>query len=184
MDRKSVGLFVAGTILGLFSGGMLWGRSQPVVTKTETVTVERTVEVERVVTVDVVRTVIVERRLTADREDSVETRYPDGRIVLEGHRYGLAIEESELTNETLHLSDSLSAKTQESAKTSSSTLITPVQRNWILGGGFFVNPLSPLSFDYKTDWQLSVSRRMWDSPFFMTGFGGPKQIGLGVSLEM
>jgi hypothetical protein len=184
MDRKSIGLFVAGTVLGLFSGGMIWGTSKPVVTQSVATVVERTVIVDRVVTVDVVRTVIVERRITADREDSVETRYPDGRIIIEGHRYGLNIAETEMTNETLHLSDSLHAQTQESAKTSSSTVITPVQRNWVLGGGFFVSPLSPMSFDYRTDWQVWVSRRAWDSPFFVVGFGGPKQIGLGVSFEM
>jgi hypothetical protein len=183
MDRKSIGLFVAGTVLGLFSGGMIWGTSKPVVTKTETVTVERTVVVERVVTVDVVRTIIMERHTTADREEIIETRGADGTLSIRTERYGLRIDDFNMTNETLHLSDSLHAQTQESAKTSSSTMITPVQRNWIIGGGFFINPLEPVSFDYRLDWSIWVSRRAWDSPFFLTGFGGPKYIGLGMSAE-
>jgi hypothetical protein len=40
-----------------------------------------------------------------------------------------------------------------------------------------------LTWDYKTDWSVSVMYRPWDAPFWGGVLAGPRYIGLGLGLS-
>jgi hypothetical protein len=167
-----------GIAVGIGVGGLIWG-SAP-----EKVEIEKLVQssITVVETRDVVieKTVVVREIVTAERAQVIETRQPDGVVVIDSRYYGLGISRDSTAAETttLHEASSTAAASTVTEKTTVTS-----KPKWLVGGGFFTDPMSPLSFDYRADWQVSVSRRVGDSPFFVTGFGGPRLIGLALSSE-
>lgn len=167
-----------GLAVGIVAGGFMWGGGpekvevEKLVQSSITVVETRDVIIEKIVTVKEV--------LTAERAQVIETRQADGTVTIDSRYYGLGIAKETASSETttLHESNQTTAVSKVEERTTQTS-----KPKWILGGGMFINPSSPFSFDYKTDWLLLASRRIGDSPFFMTGFGGPRLIGLGVSAE-
>ena len=183
VDRKTVGVGVCGVVAGFVLGGILWGGKAPTVTETKTVEVQRTVEVvvERTVTVE--RTVIVKVQSHADKVETHEVHHPDGTITIDSTQYNLGVNSTTQENSQTHVSDTSHISLHESAKTENKTLVSPDYDKFMIGGVFFTTFQAPLSFDYKTDWQVYVSKRLWSSPFWGTITAGPKQLGLGLSFS-
>jgi hypothetical protein len=176
MDRKLIGTAIISAILGLFVGGLLWG--SPPKTVTNTIELDRTVTVGRVVTVDVVRTVFVTQVLTASSATVTETHAADGTVTILSQYYGLGVTTESQTNETYHLSESISASVSESVKQSTTT----EQYLNAVDISAFVDPFNPLTFDYKKDWIVGYNRFVGSSPFYGRIFIGPKMIGVGLGL--
>jgi hypothetical protein len=155
-----------GIVIGVALGGFLF--YSPV----QTVEVERVVEVEKIV--EVTREVKVKELVYAERAEMTETRYTDGRVVLDSRFYGLQIDKQAQSTEA---STSMETRVEREK-----TTVTAKPR-WTVSAGFFTSPVDPLAFDYRYDWQVSVGRRVGASPFFINAFGGPRLIGLGLSAE-
>ena len=176
MDRKLIGTAIISAIFGLFVGGLLWG--SPPQTITNTLEVERTVTVKWEVTVDVVRTVFVTQVLTATSATITETHSADGTVTIISQYYGLGVTTESQTNESYHLSESLSASVSESVK---QTTTTERYLNAV-DVSAFVDPFNPLSFDYKKDWVVGYTRFVGSSPFYGRFFIGPRIAGVGLGL--
>lgn len=178
--RKYIGLSATGLLAGLVAGGFLWGSQKPQEQRTLTVTVERTVEVEKVVTVTVERTVLVRESLKADKVVKETVTKSNGEVVIREETYNLGIQKETQEKYSLQLNQSEKSvlKAKEASETSSVYLPIPQKHHlWV---GTYSNPLSPLSYDYKTSWLVGYSHKLWDSPFSLGVFGGPKLIGLTV----
>jgi hypothetical protein len=167
-----------GIAVGIGVGGLIWGSAPEKVEVEKLVQSSITVVETRDVMVE--KKVIVKEIVTAERAQVIETRQADGTVVIDSRYYGLGVskESAAMETTTLHEASSTSAVSTVSEK----TMVT-ARSTWVVGGGFFTSPMSPLSFNYATDWQISVGRRMWSSPFFISAFGGPRLIGLGLAAE-
>jgi hypothetical protein len=178
--RKYISLFASGLLAGLVAGGFIWGSQKPQEQHAQTATVERTVEVEKTVTVTVERTVLVKESFKADKVVKETVTKPNGEVTIREEAYNLGVQREEQEKYSLQLNQSEKSvlKAKEASETSSVYLPIPQKHHlWV---GTYLNPLSPLSYDYKTDWLVGYSHKLWDSPFSLGVFGGPKLIGLTV----
>ena len=170
---------VVGIAVGIGVGGLVWGGGP------EKVLVEKlaqsSITVVKIHDVVVVKEVVVKEIVTAERAQIIETHQADGTVVIDSRYYGLGISRDSTATETvaMHETTSIAAASTVTEKTTVTS-----KPKWVVGGGFFISPMSPLSFNYTTDWQISVGRRVGDSPFFINGFGGPRLIGLAIGAEL
>jgi hypothetical protein len=169
---------VVGIVVGIGVGGLIWG-SGP-----EKVIVEKLAQstITKVETRDVLvdRKVIVKEIVTAERAQVIETQQPDGTVVIDSRYYGLGVSKESAAIETVAIHETTSTASKSIVAEKTTVTSRP---KWIIAGGFFTSTTRPLDFDYKTDWVIGLSRRAWESPFFISAFAGPKILGLGLSAE-
>jgi len=167
-----------GIAVGIGVGGLIWGSAPEKVEVEKLVQSSITVVETRDVMVE--KKVIVKEIVTAERAQVMETRQADGTVVIDSRYYGLGVSKESAAMETTTLHEA-SSTASNSIVTEKTTMTS--RPKWVVGGGFYVDPMSPLSFNYATDWQISAMRRVGDSPFFVSAFGGPRLIGLALSSE-
>jgi hypothetical protein len=178
IKQKLIVAAVVGIVVGIGVGGLIWG-SAP-----EKVEVEKLVQSS--ITVVETRDVVVEKRITvkeivtAERAQVIETQQPDGTVVIDSRYYGLGVSKESTAAETTTLHE---ASSTAAAYTASEKTTVTSRPKWVVAGGFFISPVDPLSFDYRKDWQVTVGRRVGESPFFIKGLGGPKLLGLAIAFE-
>jgi hypothetical protein len=179
-STKNVAILTSlSAIIGIILGGFIFH------TPVQTVEVEKLVQssitlVEFKETV-VEKQVIVKEYLKADNAQIIETKHPDGTVTIDSRYYGLSLNKDSMVSEyssTTETNEASSAYKHQEKSTATN------EHRWGIGGSIFINPTDPFAFNYKTDWTISISRRVGSSPFFATITGGPKLIGLGVSIEL
>jgi hypothetical protein len=157
---------VVGCLIGLTAGGFLFHNPA------QTILTEKLVQ--STVTRVEFREVKIREVITATEAHVTEVRHTDGTITLDSHFYGLGIDKQTQVTESVSLTET--SKTEDH-------VMQVAQPSWTLGFGFYADPANLMDFDFRRQWILSASRRIGDSPFHATLFGGPRILGLGFTAE-
>lgn len=184
--RKEIGLFITGLVSGFFVGGLIW--YQPTKEKKETITVTKTVhsveQVRVVVTVFVEKTVIKERWMKADMIIEKKETRTDGTILSMTESYGLGLVDLETRSEQFSVGVDETIEREKNVSLDARIENQVVsQDRWQIGVWESVDWRRLDEFDYKQNMMLSVTYRMFNSPFWLGVGAGLRegQIGVGFS---